>query len=416
MSFRDSTGNTHIMTDLQGCIETAENSESTACRKILLVDDEKVNLELTSVIFRNRGFSVLTASNASDAVALVESERPDVVLLDYMMPGKDGSDALKEIRLNSPDTPVIILTGRGNELIAVELMKAGAADYIRKPFLNQDLLERVERVLAVRAVELKNRDLLQERDRLLAEIASWNLELERRIREKTEELQLAQAEIIQSEKMSTLGHLAAGMAHEIRNPLNSIALNIQLVKGGLDDDERLECVGRIESEVRRIDAIVRKLMDSVRRPSFHPMKISIDQVLDASIETFRSRLEMKGIILQRDYRAIPPAMHADPEEITQVFSNLIVNSIEEMHSGGILGISLDLCGKTIVARISDTGGGISPETIPKIFEPFFTTKSSGTGLGLSVVLRIVRSYDGKIEVESELGKGSAFTVFLPIHS
>ncbi len=403
------------MTDLRDSIKTAERGKSAAARKILLVDDEKVNLELTSVIFRNRGFSVLTASNASDAVALVGSERPDVVLLDYMMPGKDGSDALKEIRRNSPDTPVIILTGRGNELIAVELMKAGAADYIRKPFLNQDLLERVERVLAVRAVELKNRDLLQERDRLLAEIASWNLELERRIREKTEELQLAQAEIIQSEKMSTLGHLAAGMAHEIRNPLNSIALNIQLVKGGLDDDERLECVARIESEVRRIDSIVRKLMDSVRRPCFHPMKISVDQVLDAALETFRSRLDMKGITLQRDYRSIPPAIHADPEEIAQVFSNLIVNSIEEMHSGGILGISLNLRGETIVATVSDTGGGISPEALPKIFEPFFTTKSSGTGLGLSVVLRIVRSYDGRIEVESELGKGSAFTVFLPIH-
>jgi signal transduction histidine kinase len=404
------------MTDLQGPREKTEGMESAANRKILLVDDEKVNLELTSFVFRNRGFSVLTASNASDALALVCSERPDIVLLDYMMPGKDGSDALKEIRRDFPDTPVIILTGRGSEQIAVELMKAGAADYIRKPFLKQDLLERVERVLAVRAVELKNRELLQERDRLLAEIASWNLELERRIREKTEELQLAQAEIIQSEKMSTLGHLAAGMAHEIRNPLNSIALNIQLVKGGLDDDERLECVGRIEAEVRRIDAIVRKLMDSVRRPRFHPMEISIDQVIDAAIETFRPSLEMKGIILRRDYRAIPPAIHVDPEEINQVFSNLIVNSIEEMHSGGVLGVSLDLCGETIVARISDTGGGISPDTLPKIFEPFFTTKNSGTGLGLSVVLRIVRSYDGKIEVESELGKGSTFTVFLPVYS
>lgn len=393
-----------------------EGNESQSRRKILLVDDEKVNLELTSALFRNRGFSVLTACNASDAVELVGTERPEIVILDYMMPGMDGADALKEIKLNFPDTSVIILTGRGNEQIAVELMKAGAADYIRKPFLNQDLLERVDRVLVVRAVELKNRDLILERDRLLEEIASWNRELEWRIKEKTEELQLAQAEIIQSEKMSTLGHLAAGMAHEIRNPLNSIALNIQLVKGGLDDDERLECVRRIEAEVRRIDAIVRKLMDSVRRPSFHPMKISVDQVIDSAIETFRPRLEMKGIFLRRDYHTIPPAIHADPEEINQVFSNLIVNSIEEMQSGGVLGISLDLCGDTIVASVSDSGGGISPETLPKIFEPFFTTKNSGTGLGLSVVLRIVRSYDGKIEVASELGKGSMFTVSLPINS
>lgn len=404
------------MKDYRVSQEKMLHDASASHRKILLVDDERVNLELASVIFRNRGYSVLTASSASQAVALVSSERPDIVLLDYMMPGMDGAEALKEIKRNFPDTSVIILTGRGSEQIAVELMKAGAADYIRKPFLNQDLLERVERVLAVRAVELKNRDLLLERDQLLKEIASWNRELERRIAEKTEELQFAQAEIIQSEKMSTLGHLAAGMAHEIRNPLNSIALNIQLIKTGLEDGERLECVARIEAEVRRIDAIVRKLMDSVRRPRFHPMKICIDQVLDSVVETYRPRLEMKGILVHRDYHAIPPAIHADPEELNQVFSNLIVNSIEEMEQGGVLGISLDQCGDAIVACVSDTGGGISPETLPKIFEPFFTTKSSGTGLGLSVVLRIVRSYDGKIDVASEVGKGSMFTVSLPMHS
>ncbi|MDD2337407.1 MAG: response regulator, partial [Geobacteraceae bacterium] len=156
---------------------------------LLLVDDEKVNLVLTAQIFRNRGFRVLTASNGADALKLATKEQPEIVLLDYFMPGKDGFSTLTELKLKYPDIYVIILTGKGSEEIAVTLMKAGASDYVLKPFLNQDLVERVEKVLKVREVEIRNRELVQERDRLLREIESWNRMLEMRVEEKTMELQ-----------------------------------------------------------------------------------------------------------------------------------------------------------------------------------------------------------------------------------
>jgi signal transduction histidine kinase len=391
-----------------------DGNPSRGGRTILIVDDEKINLDLTARVFRNRGFKVLTAANAPEALALVKGNKPEIVVLDYMMPEMNGFSALKEIRQRFPATYVIILTGRGSERIAVELMKAGASDYIVKPFLNQDLVERVEKVLKMREIEIRNRELLVERDILVREIASWNRELEERVREKTTELQRVQGEIIQAEKMSTLGYLSAGMAHEIRNPLNSIGLYVQLVKGSPDETERLECLEKIEQEIKRIDGILRKLMDAVKRPRFHLRQVSICEVIDSAIELFSSRMEMHRVRLEREYRREPPPIQADPTELEQIFTNLFVNSIEEMADGGVLGVVLDQEGSTIVIRVSDTGKGIPRENISRVFDPFFTTKNSGTGLGLSVVLRIVRTYNGKIEVESEEGKGTVFSVFLPV--
>lgn len=397
-------------------VNTGQEKTNQRDTTLLLVDDEKVNLVLTAQIFHNRGFRVLTASNAAEALALAKCEQPEVVLLDYFMPGKDGFTTLKEIKNTFPDIYVIILTGKGSEEIAVSLMKAGASDYVLKPFVNQDLVERVEKVLKVREVEIRNRELLQERDRLLLEIESWNRMLEKRVEEKSLELQKVQAEIVQTEKMSTLGYISAGMAHEIRNPLNSIGLYAQLLKGGLDDPERFEFLEKIEMEVRRIDGILRKLMDAVKRPRYHLQQVSIPKVIDSLLELFQSRAKMHGIRIERDYRAKPPQILADLTEVEQIFSNLFANSIEEMTDGGVLTIVLDQIEDMVHIDVIDTGKGIPHDDLQRIFDPFFTTKSSGTGLGLSVVLRIIRTYNGKIEVKSEAGKGTTFSITLPLHS
>ena len=399
-------------------IKEYKSAEQLAHRNttLLIVDDEKVNLVLTAQLFRNRGFKVLTASNAEDALELVEKEHPEIVLLDYFMPGKDGFSTLTEIKHKFPDIYVIILTGKGSEEIAVTLMKAGASDYVLKPFLNQDLLERVEKVLKVREVEIRNRELLLERDRLLKEIESWNRMLEMRVAEKTMELQKVQEEIVQTEKMSTLGYISAGMAHEIRNPLNSIGLYAQLLKGGLDDPERFEFLEKIEMEVRRIDGILRKLMDAVKRPRYHLQQVSIPKVIDSLLELFQSRAKMHGIRIDRDYRTNPPQILADATEIEQIFSNLFANSIEEMAEGGVLTILLEQKEDTVNIDVTDTGKGIPHDDLQRIFDPFYTTKNTGTGLGLSVVLRIIRTYNGKIEVKSEMGKGTTFSVSLPLLS
>ncbi len=381
---------------------------------ILIVDDEKVNLDLISILLRNRGFGTLVASNAIEALSIIEAERPDLAIVDYMMPGMDGFSALKEIRRRFPDTYVIMFTGKGSEEIAVELMKAGASDYILKPFVNKDLIERVQKVLQIRRVELKNRELLREREKLLREIEAWNRELEARVQEKTAELEKAQAEIIQSEKLSTLGFFSAGMAHEIRNPLNSISLFVQLIRSGMDDPEKIEYTEKIMKEISRIDGILRKLLDAVKRPRFEIRDVLIDRIINDTLGMFKSQIDLHKIRVERDFRRIPPPIAADPLEIEQIFSNLFVNSIDEMHDGGKLKIILDHNDKDLLIKVSDTGKGIPQENLNKIFDPFFTTKRTGTGLGLSVVLRIVKTYHGRIEAESKADKGTTFNISLPL--
>ncbi len=384
-------------------------------RRIVVVDDERIILELTSMILRSKGYQVFTAENGEEGMALIEKERPDVVLLDYMMPDMDGLTALKKIRNAYPDTYVMMFTGKGSEEIAVELMKAGASDYILKPFNNQDLVDRLENVLRIRTIELHNRELRQERERLLHEIEQWNLELERRVEEKTRDLEKAHAEILQGEKLAALGHLSAGMAHEIRNPLNTISLFMQLLKNGIDTDSELfTYADKALNEVGRIDDLLVNLLAASKRPQYELHMVSIAAIIDRTLDTFAAQIKASGVALHKEFVTEPPPILADVTELEQVFNNLIANALYEMQQGGGLGLRLSHDAQSIHVDISDTGKGIASENLSQIFDPFYTTKAKGTGFGLSVVLRIIKTYGGRISVDSPSGQGTVFHIQLPL--
>ena len=383
--------------------------------KILIVDDEQMILELTSMVLDRRGFEVQTVDNATDSYEIIERDRPALVLLDYMMPRVNGLDALKEIRARFPDTYVIMFTGKGSEEVAVELMKAGASDYILKPFSNAKLVERIESVLRIRSIEMRNRELVQEQKKLLDEIERWNRELELRVAQKTTELEQAHHEILLTEKLASLGHLSAGMAHEIRNPLNSISLFAQVLTSGLKTDPEMKSYSeKIVNEVERIDAILVKLLSTSKRANFQLRSICLDDVIDASLQPFLAQIEAQNVALQKTLQDNTPSILADADELGQVFSNLFANALFEMKQGGSLSVTLECDDSEALVTISDTGGGIPEEHMNKIFDPFFTTKERGTGFGLSVVLRIVKTYSGRIHVESEPGQGTTFQVWLPL--
>jgi signal transduction histidine kinase len=383
--------------------------------RILVVDDETLILDLAVMLLTTRGYEVITAQSGEECLELVAQEKPPLVLLDYMMPGMDGMTTLQEMRKRFPDTYVIMLTGKGNEEIAVEVMKAGAADYILKPFSNQDLIDRIENVLRIRRIEIHNRELRLDRERLQSEIESWNRELERRVQEKSFELEQAHAEILQAEKLASLGHLVAGLAHEIRNPLNAISLFGQMLKPALAHDvEKVGYVDRLLGEVDRVDNILVKLLASSSRSRGTSQPVSLRQVIDGVLTNFSEQLEAHDIELDKNLERGLPMITADPAEIELIFTNLFTNALYEMRKGGRLGVRLARKQELIQIEVSDTGQGIPPENLTKIFDPFFTTKTKGTGFGLSVVLRIVKTYHGHIKAQSEPGQGTVFQIEFPV--
>jgi len=381
---------------------------------ILVIDDDSATLELLSVILPRHGYRVTTSRTVAEGIKILDELHPELVLMEYILPDMDGMVALRLLRDQYPDTAVMMLAAKGNEEIAVRLMKAGASEYLIKPFTKRAILKRIDAVLRMRSVEQSNRRLQFEQDQLLKEIETWNQDLQERVQEKGEALQRAQAEIAQTEKLAALGYLAAGMAHEIRNPLNSIALFIQLLKQGNVDEEQIDYLDKTLKEVDRIDGIIRKLVQAANRSRTLTSDVRIDRIIQSALDVFAPHIEARRTSVTLVCEQSPPPFKADPTEIEQIFTNLFINALEEMPSGGELKVQIDHLPEQITVFVSDTGGGIERKNLHSIFEPFFTTKPRGTGIGLPVVRRIARLYHGDVTVDSTTAAGTTFKVVFPV--
>ena len=368
---------------------------------------------MLSIILQRRGYCALAAGTAADGLALLAEHQPELILMDYQLPDRDGLSLLLEIKAHYPSCYVIMATGRGNEELAVELMKAGASEYLLKPFDTRVLADRIEGVLKLREIELANQALQAEREHLLREIESWNRELQTRVQERTEALHRAQSEIAQTEKLAALGYLAAGMAHEIRNPLNSISLFTQLLGQGVEEAEIGDYLGKILKEVDRIDGIIRKLVDAANRSRLVVDDIRMDQVVQDALEIFSPQIEARRIQVSFSCPEVVPPIKADRTELEQIFTNLLMNAVEELPQGGQLSIRITSPKGLIEIRVEDNGNGIAPDHLEAIFKPFFSTKSRGTGIGLPVARRIARLYHGNVTVEQTSKAGTTFLVTIP---
>lgn len=380
---------------------------------VLVVDDDPAIQTMLSIILQRRGYRVLTAGTAADGLAQLAAHQPELVLMDYQLPDRDGLSVLLEIKAQYPSCYVIMATGRGNEELAVELMKAGASEYLLKPFDTRILSDRIEGVLKLREIELANQALQAEREHLLLEIETWNRELQTRVQERTEALHRAQSEIAQTEKLAALGYLAAGMAHEIRNPLNSISLFTQLLGQGVEEVEIGDYLIKILKEVDRIDGIIRKLVDAANRTRLVVDDIRLDQVVQDALEIFSPQIEARQIKVNFNCPEPVPPIKADRTELEQIFTNLLMNAVEELPQGGQLSIQITSPEGLIEIRVEDNGRGIAAEHLEAIFKPFFSTKSRGTGIGLPVARRIARLYHGNVVVEQTSKAGTTFLVTIP---
>jgi two-component system, sporulation sensor kinase E len=238
------------------------------------------------------------------------------------------------------------------------------------------------------------------------------------LRDITESRRTAQ-QTIESERLNALTLLAAGVAHEIGNPLNSLHIHLQLMERkaqGLDHDAKAELQQSIDvasSEVRRLDSIVTQFLRAVRpsHPRLHPE--NVNTIVEEAVRFFTPELQDRDMVVEQELRADLPLLQLDREQMKQAFYNVIKNSLEAMRRHGTLRIRTDLDDTYVMVSFIDTGGGMSAENLSHVFEPYFTTKPSGTGLGLLIVRRIVREHGGELSVESSQGKGLTLTIRLP---
>jgi two-component system NtrC family sensor kinase len=248
--------------------------------------------------------------------------------------------------------------------------------------------------------------------------------LEEKVEERTKELKVAQLQIIQSEKLASIGKLSATIAHEINNPLNGILTYTKLIEKRLGRDSLSEDeIQKIKSylatmirETERCSTIVRNLLDFARqREPALKFDVNVNTLIDDSLNFISNQISLQEIEVIRQYSELPP-ITADPQQLRQVFLNILVNACEAMPKGGkiIVRTSYLKDEEKVHVEIEDTGMGIDKEVLDKIFDPFFTTKEKGTGLGLSVVYGIVNAHKGDLKIESKKGEGTKVIIKLPL--
>ncbi len=250
-----------------------------------------------------------------------------------------------------------------------------------------------------------------------AAVAIENVRLLEEAKNAYKELKQAQVQLVQSAKLAAVGELAAGVAHELNNPLTSVLGFAELVSRDLDaQDPHLKDLEIVVSEARRARDIVRSLLDFARQVEPQRTPADLNQILEQTLPLIRAQLEKQGVTIVVDLAPDLPSLSLDSGQMKQVFLNLLTNAAQAMPRGGRLEIETRRREDMVTVSFSDEGGGIPPDVEARIFEPFFTTKATGTGLGLSVSLGIVEAHGGRIVVEGQVGSGSRFTVCLPLES
>ncbi|MBD1832407.1 hybrid sensor histidine kinase/response regulator [Cyanobacteria bacterium FACHB-472] len=422
---------------------------------ILVVDDTPTNLQLISEALTDVGFEVATAINGEMALKQIQYSLPDLILLDVMMPGINGFETCKRLKENAAtcDIPVIFMTALSDTDSKVKGLSLGAVDYITKPFQEEELLARVKT-----HVELRN----------------LTKNLEKKVVERTAELSLAledlqesQIKLVQREKMSALGQLVAGIAHEINNPVGFISANLEHTEEYfkalvhhlqlyqqefsqpgvkiLEDAEDIDLeylltdlpkiIGSMQQGTERIRHISNSIRIFSRTDSDRKVFFNIHEGIDSTILILQHRLKANekrpDIVMIKEYGCLPN-IECYPGQINQVFMNLLANAIDAIEEANqersfevikaypnqiTIYTNLTEDGTGVVIKIIDNGAGMSEDTKKKVFDQFFTTKAvgKGTGLGLSIVRQIVvDKHGGTLEVKSISGQGSEFAIALPV--
>lgn len=408
--------------------------------QILIVDDEESVRSLFSFCLGSR-YVCTEAASVAEALEMIAETDFELILTDLMMPGLTGVDLVDRVTEISPDTVIIMASGIDNPQSALDAVRRGAFDYLIKPCDISELELTVERALQHRQLKLEARQYRLDLENRNRQLALGKAELER-----------LQAQIIHHEKMASLGQLAAGIAHEINNPVGFIYGNLGVLKQYIEELKELvefydkspmpaeiAAGAKIIKEkinyetlsenltwllddcyhgAERIGSIVRNLRTFSRLDEAEITRTDLHEGIDSTVRLLSRYYSAGNITLVRDYGNLPP-VEAFAGQLNQVWLNVLVNAAQAVgtRSGQVM-VRTFVEGEFAVIEISDTGEGIAPKNLSRIFEPFFTTKSvgEGTGLGLSITFGIIAQHRGTINVESVLKNGTIVTVRLPVEN
>lgn len=431
----------HTLSDLlprPGIDGISVEPEESSRERILIVDDSATMRRGLSTLL-SAEYDCAEASSALEAFHLLKETTFDLVITDIIMPGLSGIELLRKVVESYPQTAVLIVSGVDRPQRALDAVRLGAFDYLIKPLDNEVLTLTVKRAL-------ERRSLLINAKKYKADLEARNEEL---IKGK-QQLERLQAQIVQNEKMASIGQLAAGIAHELNNPVGFLYGNIDLLDGSIGDLLRLvkyydqvempaeiaagaeeiknkivyqRTLSDLESSIsdcregaERVRDIVQNLRTFSRLDEAEIKQAEIHEGLDSTIRILSRYFSGGNVKLERRY-GILPLIDSYPAQLNQVWMNLLVNAAQAIgNHGGTVSVETSADSESVHISISDTGCGIPPDTLTKIFDPFFTTKpvGEGTGLGLSISFGIVEKHGGRIEVESSPGLGTSFTVSLPL--
>lgn len=408
-------------------------------RRILIVDDEERVCNLFAQCLNER-YSCETAANAQEALDWLQQQPFALVITDIQMPGLGGIELLRRITDLYRDTAVIIVSGVDRTQRVIDAIRVGAYDYLVKP-IDLDVLELcVDRTLERRTLLRDARKYKEDLEKRNQELASRKAELER-----------VQAQLVHSEKMASLGQLAAGVAHELNNPAGFILSNMAALPDYVERLEKLlstydstvlsesdaQLVAsakqtadyeHILSDLRsiatdsfigaeRIKEIVQNLRLFSRLDEADVKEVDVHEGIDSTVRLLSQYFSGPRIRLRREYGTLP-RISCYAGQLNQVWMNLLVNAAQAIgNAPGEVTIKTSSQNETIAVSVSDTGNGIAPEHVNRIFDPFFTTKAvgEGTGLGLSISHGIVARHRGRMSVSSAIGQGTTFNVVLPVN-
>lgn len=368
---------------------------------ILLVEDSPADVRLILEILQETGVirtDVKHVTRLADGLERLDRESYDVLLLDLGLPDSVGLDTFRKAHDHAPDVPIVVLTGFDDQDVALEAVREGAQDYLAKGLVGSLLVRSLRYAI--------------ERKRTETALKMYSERLEEMVQERADELRKAQQDLVRKEKLATLGQLAGGVAHELRNPLGVIANAVYFLQETLSDEaEKVrEYLALIASEVKASEKIIDDLLGFSLKKSPARQKVSVPELIAGVL---KKQALPEHVAVEVDIHDDMPALFVDGRQIEQVLCNLVANACQAMPEGGELTIQSRTHEKKVLLIIRDSGLGISQEHMQRLFEPLFTTKARGMGLGLTVSKTLVEANGGSIAVESEEGKGSTFTLTLP---